>query len=72
MTRDDLEAAIRRTLTMRDRTRQALADAYGTRDNVFVDAILCAADAYALYTGGITAERRQVLEDAQRKEATPC
>lgn len=69
MTRDDLEAAIRRNLTMRDRTRQALASDYGTRDNVFVDAILCAADAYATYTGGITAERRQVLEDAQKKGA---
>ena len=69
MTRADLEAAIRRSLYMRDRTRQALADAYGTRDNVFVDAILCAADAYATYTGGITAERRSILEDAQRKGA---
>lgn len=53
MTRDDLEAMIWRTIAS---TNTTSADK--------VDAILKAADQYMVAEGGLTAERRTVLEQA--------
>ena len=64
MTRDDLEAACWKALAAHGRTiaadpdDQALTD---TADVILIDTILAAADQFATYTGGITAERRAVL-----------
>jgi hypothetical protein len=66
MTLAELEATIRRTLTDiavacgRDR-----ADT--TTLNAAVDTILAAAEQYATYAGGITAERRAVLAEPPPK-----
>jgi hypothetical protein len=61
VTRDDLEALIweetRRLTSPNPKTRSAA-----------MDHILNAADDYATYTGGITAERRVALAVALRKE----
>lgn len=62
MTRDDLEAVIRRELG-----RAALYGVHSRRtehQNESTDKILAAADAYMVAEGGLAAERRAVLEQA--------
>ena len=61
MTRDELEAAIWRWWPTR-----------GPGAAQAVDAILGAADRYAVYTGSITAERRAVLRKAQPGRPVHC
>jgi hypothetical protein len=66
MTLADLEAMIRRTLT--DIAVACVQDRADTTTlNTAVDAILAAAEQYATYAGGITAERRAVLAAAPPK-----
>lgn len=63
MTRDELEAVIWRHITRPEGLQHA---------QTAVDAILAAADAYMVAEGGLTAERRAVLEQAttRRKART--
>lgn len=64
MTRDELEAVTRRALT--DVTMATMRDRVPTAAlNLAADAILAAADAYAVTTGGITAERRAAISGPQ-------
>jgi hypothetical protein len=68
MTRDELEAAIFREL--RRASFAGAPDPVRERNSV-VDAILTAADAYMVAEGGLTAERRLVLEEATAPKRGP-
>ena len=61
MTREELEAEIRRALTKRDRLAHDRRHNGAANDNAFVILVLRAADSYATYTAGITADRRDAI-----------
>ncbi len=65
MDREQLEAAVRRSLTwlLHSRSRARLAD-YAVMDNQFVLQVLAAVDAYVAAEVPAVVERRRVLDDA--------